>query len=42
MVKLHLLPFALCLMFLKIDAKNTEVGIVKEDEIACIRGLLSN
>jgi len=35
-------PLASCLLFLTTDAKNYEVCVFKEDERACIRGLLSN
>jgi hypothetical protein len=41
-LKLHLLPSGLCLLFLMIDAKNLDVCTFKEDERACIRGLLSD
>jgi hypothetical protein len=33
---------ASCLLFLTSDAKNLEVCTLKEEERACIRGLLSN
>jgi hypothetical protein len=41
-LKLHLLPSGLSLLFLMTDAKNLDACTFKEDERACIRGLLSD